>query len=148
MSDLRPDPPATPGPGQLALDLPHADGSAGSADQLELELSVDDDGERRVAGPGRGREAVPDEAPSAQPVEPVEPAEQPAPSSAPGGAGARRGLRYALAPRATRGQLVVGLLCLLLGLAVAVQVQQRTSADLAALPQSELLGLLMPDQAS
>ncbi|MEH3077691.1 MAG: DUF881 domain-containing protein [Quadrisphaera sp.] len=66
----------------------------------------------------------------------------PAASSPAPAAPARRGLRYALAPRATRGQLVVGLLCLLLGLAAAVQVQQRTGADLANLPQSELLGLL------
>ncbi|TNM59399.1 DUF881 domain-containing protein [Streptomyces sp. NP160] len=152
-----PDPPAAPGPGQLALDLPAA-GGAGSADQLLLDIPADDD-ERGGAAPGAasrpGSAERSAEEPAAAPAPaepaPAAPAAAPAPAApapaepapaAPAGHGTRRGLRYALAPRATRGQLVVGLLCLLLGLAVAVQVQQRTGADLAALPQPELLGLL------
>ncbi len=112
-----------PGPDQLQLDLP---------------LGPVDDPAAPAAAP-----AAPAGPPAAVPA--AAPAE--APAAGPPGSGGRpvtglRGLRAALAPRATRGQVVVGLLCLLLGLAVAVQVRQRTGADLAALPQAELLGLL------
>lgn len=76
-----------------------------------------------------------------------EPEPAPEPAAARPGSGGRpvtglRGLGAAMRPRATRGQAVVAVLCLLLGVAVAVQVRQRTGADLVALPQSELLGLL------
>jgi uncharacterized protein YlxW (UPF0749 family) len=64
---------------------------------------------------------------------------------APASSGRAR-LRAALAPRPTRAQLLSALLCLLLGLAVAVQVRQHTGADLGSLRQSDLVGLL--DDAS
>ncbi|MGQ7296833.1 DUF881 domain-containing protein [Quadrisphaera sp. KR29] len=141
--DAAPRPQPAPGPGQLALDLP---AGAGSADQLQLDITVphhDDDGGGAPGGGalGGGAAAPPSAGGAAASPAPVRPSGAAA-AGGPGPDPTRRGLRYALAPRATRGQLVVGLLCLLLGLAVAVQVQQRTGADLAALPQSELLGLL------
>ncbi|TXR56682.1 DUF881 domain-containing protein [Quadrisphaera setariae] len=158
--DAEVSPAAVPGPGQLALDLPPADGGPAPADQLQLDLAstttaADERGGEPLAaaaavstgpastGQEESREvaarptAEAAEQPAAAPAAPAPAESSPAPA-----APARRGLRYALAPRATRGQLVVGLLCLLLGLAAAVQVQQRTGADLANLPQSELLGLL------
>ncbi len=107
-------------PGQLALDLPAPE---------------------PAPEPGATPEAAPEPEPGPEPVPTAAPA-----AERPGSGGrpvtGMRGLRAALAPRATRGQVVVGLLCLLLGVAVAVQVRQRTGADLAGLPQSELLGLL------
>ncbi len=51
-------------------------------------------------------------------------------------------LRAALRPRATRGQVLSGALCLVLGLALVVQVRQHSETDLASLRQSELIGLL------
>jgi uncharacterized protein YlxW (UPF0749 family) len=84
-----------------------------------------------------GQGAPPEPAPGPAP-EPTEPT-----GAAPDG---RARLRAALVPRPTRAQLLSGLLCLLLGLAVAVQVRQHTGADLGSLRQSELVGLL--DDAS
>lgn len=55
-------------------------------------------------------------------------------------------LGQALAPRATRGQLLAGLLCALLGFALVTQVRQTHSDDLAGLSQAELVRLL--DEAS
>ncbi|SDQ39242.1 DUF881 domain-containing protein [Quadrisphaera sp. DSM 44207] len=57
-------------------------------------------------------------------------------------AAGRARLRAALLPRPTRAQLFTGLLCLLLGLALAVQVRSNTGEDLTSLRQSELIGLL------
>jgi uncharacterized protein YlxW (UPF0749 family) len=52
-----------------------------------------------------------------------------------------RALRPFLAPRFTRGQLVAGLLCAILGFAVVVQVQQTRDNGLSALSQDELIRL-------
>jgi uncharacterized protein YlxW (UPF0749 family) len=57
-------------------------------------------------------------------------------------AGAWHVLARALAPRATRGQLLAGLLCALLGFAIVVQVQQNRSEGLAGLSQDELVRIL------
>lgn len=54
----------------------------------------------------------------------------------------RARLRSAMTLRLSRARLLAGALCLVLGLAVAVQVRQRTSSDLSDLRQSELVGLL------
>lgn len=64
----------------------------------------------------------------------------------PAGESAWRMLARALAPRATRGQLLAGLLCALLGFALVTQVRQTHSDELAGLSQAELVRLL--DEAS
>jgi uncharacterized protein YlxW (UPF0749 family) len=45
-------------------------------------------------------------------------------------------------PRLSRGQLLAGLLCALLGFALVVQVQQNRSEGLSSLRQSELVSIL------
>ena len=57
-----------------------------------------------------------------------------------------RTLGRALRPRASRPQLLVGVLCGLLGFALVVQVRQTQVEGLASLPQSELVRIL--DQAN
>lgn len=64
----------------------------------------------------------------------------------PAGESAWRMLARALAPRATRGQLLAGLLCAMLGFALVTQVRQTHSDELAGLSQAELVRLL--DEAS
>lgn len=51
-------------------------------------------------------------------------------------------LRRGLAPRATAGQLLTGVLCALLGFALVVQVQQNRTGGLASLRQDELVRIL------
>lgn len=58
----------------------------------------------------------------------------------------RRRLLRAMVPRATRSQVLAGLLCGLLGFALVVQVTQNSEADLGSLRQSDLVRLL--DDAS
>ena len=53
-----------------------------------------------------------------------------------------RTIGRALAPRATRAQLMAGLLCGLVGFALVVQVQQNRSEGLAGLRQDELVRIL------
>lgn len=53
-----------------------------------------------------------------------------------------RTLAHALHPRATRAQALTGLLCVLLGFAIAVQVQQTSTASLSTMRESELVSLL------
>lgn len=53
-----------------------------------------------------------------------------------------RRVRYALRPRATRAQLLVGLLCALLGFGVVLQVRQTQEVGLSGLRQSDLVRLL------
>lgn len=53
-----------------------------------------------------------------------------------------RTIGRALAPRATRAQLLAGLLCGLVGFALVVQVQQNRSEGLAGLRQDELVRIL------
>lgn len=57
-----------------------------------------------------------------------------------------RTLGSSLRPRASRSQLLVGLLCGLLGFALVVQVRQTRVEGLASLPQAELVRIL--DQAN
>jgi uncharacterized protein YlxW (UPF0749 family) len=47
-----------------------------------------------------------------------------------------------MVPRATRGQLLAGLLCAVLGFALVVQLQAADSPTVASLRQSELIGVL------
>lgn len=56
--------------------------------------------------------------------------------------GAWRTLALALRPRVTRAQALTGVLCVLLGFAIAVQVQQTGTASLATMRESELVSLL------
>ncbi|QJW36821.1 DUF881 domain-containing protein [Cellulosimicrobium protaetiae] len=53
-----------------------------------------------------------------------------------------RGLGRALRPRASRSQIVVGILCALLGFALVVQVSQTQEDQLSSLRQSDLVRLL------
>jgi len=53
-----------------------------------------------------------------------------------------RGLGSALRPRASRSQIVVGVLCALLGFALVVQVSQTQEDQLSSLRQSDLVRLL------
>ncbi|WP_141388195.1 DUF881 domain-containing protein [Cellulosimicrobium cellulans] len=53
-----------------------------------------------------------------------------------------RGLGRALRPRASRSQIVVGVLCALLGFALVVQVSQTQEDQLSSLRQSDLVRLL------
>ncbi|CAA9396019.1 MAG: Division initiation protein, partial [uncultured Quadrisphaera sp.] len=70
------------------------------------------------------------------------PAPEPAPEPEPEALTGRQRLLAAMRPRATRAQLLSGLLCLLLGLALVTQLRERSQADLASLRQSELIALL------
>jgi uncharacterized protein YlxW (UPF0749 family) len=56
--------------------------------------------------------------------------------------GAWRTLARALAPRPSRGQLLAGLLCALLGFGLVVQVRQTHADNLASLSQDDLVRLL------
>ena len=51
-------------------------------------------------------------------------------------------LRRSLAPRTTRGQLVTGVLCAVVGFALVVQVQANRSEGLSSLRQDELVRVL------
>jgi uncharacterized protein YlxW (UPF0749 family) len=59
-----------------------------------------------------------------------------------GETGAWRLLAHSMAPRLTRGQLVAGVLCALLGFAFVAQIRQTNSDDLSSLSQTELVRLL------
>lgn len=75
--------------------------------------------------------------------EPAEPEQaEPTRPTAPASAGAWRTLARGLSPRLTRGQLLAGLLCALLGFALVVQVRQTHTDDLASLSQDDLVRLL------
>src|SRR5665647_2816580 len=54
-----------------------------------------------------------------------------------------RTLAHSFAPRGSRGQIITGLLCALLGFALVVQVQANRSEGLSSLRQDEL-GTLRP----
>ncbi|MCV2394631.1 DUF881 domain-containing protein [Actinotalea sp. M2MS4P-6] len=77
-------------------------------------------------------EAPPEALPEAQAVQ------QP---SSPAAASGWTKLRRGLAPRLSRGQLVAGVLCALLGFGLVAQVRQTNSDDLAGLSQEELVRL-------
>ncbi len=53
-----------------------------------------------------------------------------------------RGLARALRPRATPAQALTGVLCVMLGFAIAVQVRQTDTASLSTMRESELVSLL------
>lgn len=53
-----------------------------------------------------------------------------------------RTLARSLRPRATKGQLLAGLLCAVLGFALAVQVRQTATVNLSTLRQEDLLRIL------
>lgn len=54
----------------------------------------------------------------------------------------RRRLWQSLLPRGSRGELLAGLLCAVLGFALVVQVQQTQEADLGSLRESDLVRIL------
>ena len=54
----------------------------------------------------------------------------------------RRRLLRALVPRGSRGELLAGLLCAVLGFALVVQVRQTQEADLGSLRESDLVRIL------
>lgn len=100
---------------------------------------------------------VPVDAPAAASVDDRldEPVDEPVDEGAPGGhaggdtddtAVARPSpwqiLAHAFMPRATKGQLLTGVLCAILGFAVVVQVQANRADPLSALRQDELVRLL------
>lgn len=60
----------------------------------------------------------------------------------PGSASAWAVLGRSLAPRATRGQIVTGVLCAVVGFALVVQVQANRSEGLSSLRQDELVRVL------
>ncbi len=55
---------------------------------------------------------------------------------------ARRRLRRAMRPRASRGQLLAGLLCAVLGFALVTQVRQTQEEGIASLRSSDLVRIL------
>ncbi len=80
-------------------------------------------------------------------------AHRPAPSGEGAGLGAgeragdaaaepRRRLLRSMVPRGTRGELLGGLLCAVLGFALVVQVRQTQEADLGSLRESDLVQIL------
>ena len=73
--------------------------------------------------------------PEERPGEPGVPAEHKRPTG-------WRALRSALHPRATRAQLLAGVLCAVLGFAVVVQVRQASDSNLSDLRADELVRLL------
>lgn len=79
-------------------------------------------------------------APDPQPDATPEPAAAPTPTPRP--VVGWRALGRALAPRATRAQVLTGILCVLLGFAIAVQVRQTDTSSLTVMRESELVSLL------
>lgn len=67
---------------------------------------------------------------------------RPGPTGAPTPVVGWRALGAALRPRATRAQVLTGVLCALLGFAIVVQVQQTDASSLTVLRESELVSLL------
>jgi len=82
-------------------------------------------------------EPVPEETVSPRPPTQPEPPPQPPPRRGPW----RRLLR-AGRPRATRAQLLAGILCAALGFGVVVQVRQTNDAGLADLREADLVRIL------
>ena len=58
------------------------------------------------------------------------------------GSSSWRTLARSFAPRATRGQIITGLLCALLGFALVVQLQSNHDEGLSSLRQDELVRIL------
>ncbi|QTE27853.1 DUF881 domain-containing protein [Pengzhenrongella sicca] len=93
---------------------------------------------------GHRKDATTDAVPVVPPAAPADgdfaaPADDGAPAAPPSG---WHQLRRALAPRATRAQLLASLLCALLGFAVVMQVRQTNTEGLSALRQSDLVRIL------
>ena len=90
---------------------------------------------------GRPEETAPPPPDAATPATEEAPAPaSPAPTTPP--PGSWRTIGRSLAPRATRAQLMAGLLCALVGFALVVQVQQNRTEGLASLSQDELVRIL------
>ncbi len=115
----------------------------------------DPDGRAETVAPDGGRDDAPDDGPGTEvPATPPAPsAEPPATTGAVGAVGRHGtpaqseprgfgGLGRALRPRASRSQIVVGVLCALLGFALVVQVSQTQEDQLSSLRQSDLVRLL------
>ncbi|UKJ64758.1 DUF881 domain-containing protein [Cellulosimicrobium cellulans] len=113
------------------------------------------DGDTAAPHDPAGNAAAPDDATSADTTgtDASAPAEPPATTGTIGAVGRHgsptraeprglRGLGRALRPRASRSQIVVGVLCALLGFALVVQVSQTQEDQLSSLRQSDLVRLL------
>ena len=64
------------------------------------------------------------------------------PDASPAPLEARQRLWRSLVPRGSRGEVLAGLLCAVLGFALVVQVQQTQEADLGSLRESDLVRIL------
>ncbi len=89
----------------------------------------------------------PDSPPGSPPGSTPDPSSQPAPEQAPHRSVSspdepRRRLLRALVPRGSRGELLAGLLCAVLGFALVVQVRQTQEADLGSLRETDLVRIL------
>jgi uncharacterized protein YlxW (UPF0749 family) len=87
---------------------------------------------------GTEPDGVPEEALEPGGAEPDEAPEPPHPPRPTGW----HALRVALRPRATRAQLLAGVLCAVLGFALVVQLRQNDSSNLADLREDDLVRLL------
>lgn len=75
-------------------------------------------------------------------AKPADPAAVQRPAGAADTGEPRRRLLRALVPRGSRGQVLAGLLCAVLGFALVVQVRQTQEADLGSLRDSDLVRIL------
>ncbi len=111
-----------------------------SQDSVSEDVAPEGVASEGVASEGVASEGVAFEAGQTAGVDRSAEAIEPAQSTARGQG--RRRLLAAMTPRATRGQLLAGLLCMLLGFAVVVQVQQNQSSTITSLRQSDLIRIL------
>jgi uncharacterized protein YlxW (UPF0749 family) len=128
-------------PGAGPAEGPEGESEPGEPEQRRLD-DDDDTADDDVAGlpgdpDGDARPAPADETPAAQRM-PGDPDGEPLPARTV----SRGRLGHAMRPRATRGQLLAGLLCALLGFALVVQARQTQTQGLDSLRQADLVRLL------
>ncbi|MBO3102723.1 DUF881 domain-containing protein [Cellulomonas fengjieae] len=131
---LVPDAPTVPDAPADAPAVPDAPADAPAVpDEPDLEpVPPPDPGSEPSAG-------VPADAGSDEPTGPAEPATARADGAPPTGWAV---LGRALKPRATRAQVVAGILCAVLGFALVAQVRQSGEADLGGMRQDDLVRIL------
>ena len=136
-------PAAAAAPDAPALPAPGADDGAPA--DAEPAASADVSAERTNARPETGAHALgapTTTGPSTTGPSPTGPSTA-APSTTPAGSpGGWSKLGRAMRPKVNRSQLLAGLLCALLGFALAVQVSQTQEQQLSSLRQSDLVRLL------
>jgi len=145
---------AASAPDADAADADTADVHAADVDTADVDTASEDDDP--ATDRADARQAADADEPYDAPAEPGaattpgRPEEPPATTGAVGRHGTPsrpeprglRGLGSALRPRASRSQIVVGVLCALLGFALVVQVSQTQEDQLSSLRQSDLVRLL------